>query len=737
MNGLLEQFLIESRDLIRQATEALLALERSPEDAATIGAVFRAFHTLKGSSGLFDLKPMTTVLHAAEDILAAVRDGRQPIETGLIDALLGCLDQTARWLDDLERLGALPARAAETAAALVGPLRAPTEPLDAAQTVDLEGFTAADRATALARFRAGRSDVRLFRVTYHPDSGCFFNGDDPLRRMRELPDLVALRIISREPWPAPEALDPFLCNLHFDALALGDEAALRHHFRLVADQVRIAEIARASLTPPADHPAAGPIVRALLTEQVRFLEITDPSAAGFAGRLGSAAAVAANALRYDGRDDQAALVEAACRDALARHDTAPLLDALNQILHPREPAPAESTAPSTRQLRVNETRVDRLLGLVGELIVAKNTLGWLGQQAEDSAGPHRDLTRSLQDLHGTLDRLTRDLHHAVLQIRMLPVAQVFDRFPRLVRDLSHRLGKPVDLILEGGDTAADKTVVEMLFEPLLHILRNSLDHGIEPPEERRRLGKPARATLALRAFRHGDRMVIETADDGRGIDIAAVRRKAAASGQFDPEHLDAMTEAEAARLIFAPGLSTADRASDLSGRGVGMHAVRMAVERAGGHVDVSTKAGQGTVIRLELPLTLALLRIVTVTANGRLFGIPLDRVGETVRIPRDHIRRVRNQPAFVWRDQIVPTHMLADLLHLPGDCATGETDALILVVRTGDGLAGLQVDGIGDRLDVALRPMDGLLADIPAYLGTTLLGDGRVLLVLNLGEILQ
>jgi two-component system chemotaxis sensor kinase CheA len=163
----------------------------------------------------------------------------------------------------------------------------------------------------------------------------------------------------------------------------------------------------------------------------------------------------------------------------------------------------------------------------------------------------------------------------------------------------------------------------------------------------------------------------------------------------------------------------------------------MAVERAGGHVGVSTTAGQGTVIRLELPLTLALLRIVMVTANGRLFGIPLDRVGETVRIPRDHIRRVRNQTAFVWRDQIVPTHMLADLLHLPDDRATGETDALILVVRTGDGLAGLQVDGIGDRLDVALRPMDGLLADIPTYLGTTLLGDGRVLLVLDLGEILQ
>ncbi|WP_246149206.1 chemotaxis protein CheA [Skermanella pratensis] len=369
------------------------------------------------------------------------------------------------------------------------------------------------------------------------------------------------------------------------------------------------------------------------------------------------------------------------------------------------------------------------------MIVAKNSLGWLAGRAARPAGSG-DVVRPLQDLHATMDRLVRDMHDAVVRIRMVPVGQVFDRFPRFVRDLSLRLGKPVDLVIEGEGTSADKTVVEALYEPLLHLVRNSLDHGIESPEERRRHAKPDRATLTLRAFHANDRIVVEIGDDGRGIDIAGIGRKAVQADVIGEADLAAMEDAEATRLIFTPGLSTADETSDLSGRGMGMFAVRMAIERLGGGIAVETARHRGTTIRLELPLTLALLRIVTVEAGGRRFGVPLDGVAETIRLPDDRVQRIKAQTAFAWRDQVVPLHSLARLLDLGDDAPSRPEGRMVLVIETDGGVFGLEIDGIGERLEMVLRPMDGVLADIPAYLGTTLLGDGRVLLILNLKEIL-
>lgn len=753
MNALLEQFLLESRDLIAEGTRGLIALERTPEDGALVVGVFRVFHTLKGSSGVFGIQPMTRMLHAAEDMLAAIRDGRTPIGPALIDTLLECLDQTARWLDDLEIRDGLPDDAERNAAGLVRRLRgddaAATAPPDAPEIDDFGIFSEAERSAAVEALRGQPDGTAIFRVAYQPDPRCFFNGDDPLKLIAGLPGLAALRISPQGEWPALETLDPFRCEMRIDALAVGEEAAIRHAFRLVADQVRIAEVPPDALAPqPSPAPRSGDIVGAVLAEQRLLLASTDTPPGETAGRWGSAAAAAANALRHEGEDGHAEAIAVALAEAMDRHDPSPLLKALDRAVQARQspgtaaafqPAPAQvPSPPASRSLRVEEQRVDRLFALVGEMIVAKNTLGWLTRRTAEAAGAG-DIVRPLRDLHALVERLTRDMHDAVVRIRMVPVGQVFDRFPRLVRDLSLRLGKPVDLLVEGEGTSADKTVVEALFEPLLHLVRNSLDHGIEPPEARRGAGKPERATVTLRAFHAGDRLVVEVADDGGGIDIAAVGRKAVDSRVLGEDELGALNEAETARLIFAPGLSTMDETSDLSGRGVGMAAVRMAIERIGGAIGVETVRHRGTTIRLELPLTLALLRIVTVSARGRRFGVPLDAVAETLRLPDGRIRRIRGRSAFTWRDQVVPLHPLGRILELPepqDPRAGGGGDRLVLVVNAdGGGFFGLEVDGIGDRLEVALRPMDGLLANIPAYLGTTLQGDGQVLLILNPKEL--
>ncbi|UEM23701.1 chemotaxis protein CheA [Skermanella mucosa] len=748
MNPLLDQFLSEGRELIQEATHGLIALERTPTGDG-VALVFRAFHTLKGSSGLFDVPPMTRMLHAAEDALSAVRAGRAAINASLIDLLLESLDRTAAWLDALEAQGGLPADADAAASDLIdrlrgavmgdgGPAEAPATPT----SNDLAAFTATERAAALDLLRQGAADASVFRIVYDPDPGCFFTGEDPLKLVSRLPGLAALRISPREDWPAPEILDPFLCNLRIDLLAVGEEEAVRHPFRLVADQVRVSAVDAEILGPePARPRPPADLVSAVLAEQRRLLAGATPEGE-VAGRWGSAAAAAANALRHGGRADLADDVGAALVRSVELRDPAPLAEALDLAVRARQSAARErdvdsspAPLPPSRQLRVDEARIDRLFALVGEMIVAKNSLGWLAGQAALPVGSG-DIVRPLRDLHAAMDRLVRDMHDAMVRIRMVPVGQVFDRFPRYVRDQSIRLGKPVDLVIEGEETSADKTVVDTLYEPLLHLVRNSLDHGIELPEERRRHSKPDRATLTLRAFHSNDRIVVEVGDDGRGIDIANVGRQAVQADVIDEAQLAALGDAETSRLIFTPGLSTAEETSDLSGRGMGMFAVRLAVERLGGGIAVETARHRGTNIRLELPLTLALLRIVTVEAGGRRFGVPLDDVAEMMRLPEDRVGRIKAQWAFAWRDQVVPLHSLAGLLDLGDDLPAPSEARMVLVVRTKDGVFGLAIDGIGERLEVVLRPMDGVLADIPAYLGTTLQGDGRVLLVLNLKEIL-
>jgi two-component system chemotaxis sensor kinase CheA len=320
-----------------------------------------------------------------------------------------------------------------------------------------------------------------------------------------------------------------------------------------------------------------------------------------------------------------------------------------------------------------------------------------------------------------------------MDVRMLPVSTAFARAPRLVRDLSRKLGKKVRLVQEGEDTAADKDVIEMLTEPLVHLVRNSLDHGIETPEQRAAAGKPEEATLLLRAAPDGDAVLVEIVDDGRGIDTDAVRRKAYERGLISEEALESLPDDEAAQLIFAPGFSTAEVISDVSGRGVGMDAVRSSIERLGGSVSMENHRGQSLTVRLRLPLTMAVSRVLLLTAGGQRFGVPLDDVVETVRVDRADVTRVAGHPVLALRDDVVPLVSLGRLLDSGSDL---EADALnVLVVRTGTGPLGLVVDRFHQNTDVIMKPLEGFLAGTPGYCGTALLGDGLVLLVLDVKEL--
>jgi len=347
-----------------------------------------------------------------------------------------------------------------------------------------------------------------------------------------------------------------------------------------------------------------------------------------------------------------------------------------------------------------------------------------------------DAARSLQRDRDAIERLVTELHGTILQLRMVPVAQLFRSFPRLIRDIARQLDKNVTLITNGETTEADKTIVDRLFEPMVHLVRNALDHGVEHPGQRRAAGKPEAATISIAAVRVADRLKIEVADDGRGIDPEVVRRKASERRILPADELAALPDERVVDLVFFAGFSTAAAVSDISGRGIGMDVVRAAIEQIGGRVSLESKVGVGTTVRLDLPMTIAMSRIMVVETGGQLFGISMDAVSETVRVTADRISRIKNNVGFVLRDRVVPIVSLAERMKLPERTRDVASARLVVVLEAAGRTAALEIDAIRDRLDVVLKPMQGLLAGARGYAGTTLLGNGEVLLVLDMKDIL-
>lgn len=391
---------------------------------------------------------------------------------------------------------------------------------------------------------------------------------------------------------------------------------------------------------------------------------------------------------------------------------------------------------SPKSLKVDQVKIDRLMNLIGEMVVAKNAMPYLANRAENVFGV-RELSREIKAQHATINRISEEMQDAIMQIRMMPVSFVFQRFPRLVRDISRRLGKQVNLELEGQETAADKNIIESLGDPLVHIVRNSLDHGFEMPDARVAAGKPAAGTLRIAARQEADRVVIEITDDGKGIDPQAIKLKAYQKGLIDEAAMDRISDQEAVNLVFIPGFSTSDVVSDLSGRGVGMDVVRTAIEQVHGSIVLESTKGQGTRIRMSLPLSMAVTNVMTVESNNQMFGIPMDAVVETVRVPRASVRTIKQRKATVLRGRVVPLRDLNTVLGLAAPPLTNDSDEYaVLVVRVGDDHLGLLVDDFHETADIILKPLSGVLSGLRAYSGSALMGDGSVLMVLNTKEML-
>jgi len=532
------------------------------------------------------------------------------------------------------------------------------------------------------------------------------------------------------------------------------------------------------------------VLEAILFNQKKILMLLDrPSWS--AGRTKAVATVLTNVSRSVGDASAKARIEAALATALASGKSAPLLEWLHawksevnkpdaiaekqsperedrqdtlilpaehqsngtaeirsatpaQEISPAQPPPedgvkfgrrAEDAYSGPKSLKVDQAKIDLLMNLIGELVVSKNSLPYLAQRAEEQYGV-RELSREIKGEYAVINRIADEMQGAIMQVRMMAVSFVFQRFPRLVRDIGRKLGKEVQLVLEGEQTEADKNIVESLADPLIHIVRNSLDHGIETPEVRRACGKTETGTIKIRASQESDTVVIEIIDDGKGIDPVAIKRKAYEKGLIDEAALDRMSDQEAINLIFLAGLSTVEVVSDLSGRGVGMDVVRSAVNKINGSVQIQSQLGKGTTIRISLPLSMAVTQVMIVESDGQLFGVPMDHVVETVRVPRTAIHWIKKSMTAILRGRVIPLKALNQALGVSAPPrANGDDEMAVLLVQAGGEILGLLVDSFKETLGLIQKPLGGVLSGLSAYSGSALLGDGSVLMILNIREI--
>ena len=594
MDEFVEQFLLESRELVEQGASALVALEKNGNGERGIDSLFRAVHTLKGAAGIVDFDAMGKALHAVEGLLSELRAKSKRPPPNFVANCYACLDQVTRWLDEMQTTGAAPTGADAAADDIVRRFEGAAPATEIAPLQDLAW---------LERLRAahpGEAAASLSAFLYRPALDAFFRGEDPLALAATVPGLAALDASLADD-VALDEFDPFTCTISISAFSSAPADELRIIFRDVLDQVHIVALERATANDIALSTAA----RALLEAQILMLEVDAPD--GLAGRIGSAGIVALNILLIAALPDAASSVEAALAESSATENAGALIAAIRDALHEPTQAPAaDAQQPMaqavTRSLRVDMDRIDALVSLTGELMVVKNAIGHIAGAAQ-TAPDAKSVGLALRQQHDLFERLVEQLQRAVLDVRMLPLRHVFQRFPRLVREISATLHKPVTFTIEGEATEADAAVVESLFEPLLHVLRNAIGHGVEDLAGRTAAGKAATATITLRARRQVENVVVEVEDDGGGIDIARVRQTALARQVVTADELATMSDGDVVALIFAPGFSTAAEVTGLSGRGVGMDAVKTAVERVGGHVSVDTRAGQGTTVRLNLPFS--------------------------------------------------------------------------------------------------------------------------------------
>ncbi len=675
-NELLQDFLVEAGELLDALDSQLISLEQAPSDRDLLNAIFRAFHTIKGGAGFLEVTPLVEVCHEAEDVFNLLRNGELTVNADIMDVMLKVLDVLNRMFDQL-RSGQLPEPADPALVQAISDLAQPGGAPAPAEPVAPESAATAPQAAA-------------------PEAVDDINSD--FEQMLSELDAAEEATASAADEPAGDA----------GGVASGNDLITDDEFEALLDKLHGKGKFAA---PTVDEPKVEAAPAAAASDEItddEFEKVLDelhgkgkgPTAAPAAPPT-SKPAPAAPKPPTDTKADKTASAKPAGGEAKG----------------------GEST------VRVDTERLDTIMNLVGELVLVRNRMNTLKATFENE---------QVAQVIATLDMVTSDLQGAVMKTRMQPVKKVFGRFPRVVRDTARSLGKQVDLVLEGEETDLDKNLVEALADPLVHLVRNAVDHGIEMPDVREANGKPANGTVVLSAAQEGDHIQLSISDDGAGMDPEVLRRKGVEKGLVDPDAAARMTDQECFELILMPGFSTKEQISDISGRGVGMDVVKTAITRLSGQINIDSELGVGSVINIKVPLTLAILPTLMVVVSGRKYAIPLGIVNEIFEMADREVNVVDGQTTVTVRDRALPLYRLNDWLKLRGETVRPRSsNDQVVLVQVGAQLLALTVDSVIGQEEVVIKPLGDLLRSVEGFAGATITGDGHIALILDLPGLLR
>ncbi|MCC6677819.1 MAG: chemotaxis protein CheA [Phycisphaerales bacterium] len=744
---ILQDFMTESGELLEQLESDLVELERGPGDLELINRVFRALHTIKGSASFLSLTNLVKIAHAAEGALNTARNRVITVDRAMMDLLLQAVDllklqstQLAAGQDltapaaplihglTLLAEGKRPGHAQPAPAAPTPPAQARPAPASEVGTpLELTG----NRADLL-EFFVSDLDQTIEQLTLHaPGLAAAETRSAAAEKLAELGDAL-IKTVDFFGFTAVTALARAIAEAGDQAAGLDDQAAGQLSPRIAAMITLLREQADALRHRRLlEHP-----IRTLLDRVESILAGRDlePEAVLPAG-AGPGEALVADGVR-------SAAAQAAPTEGATETTPEPIAEAMPEgDAGPDAPGPGrdgparKGPAAAEHTIRVEVGRLETLMNLVGELVLQKNRISALTRGLAREIAGGGETREAMQMAAGGLDRITGEIQVAVMRTRMQPLDKLFGKYPRLIRDLSRKTSKKIDLVIEGGDTEVDKSMIEELADPLIHLLRNSADHGVEPPAERLAAGKPESGTIRLAASHKGSHVEVRVIDDGRGLVRERIIRKAVERSLVTAEHAAALPDREVFAFIFLPGFSTAEQVSDLSGRGVGMDVVRTNIEKLKGTITLDSRPGQGTTITITIPLTVAILPAMMVGVGNEVYAVPLSNVLEIVKPRAEQISSIGRRPVMRLRDTVLPLVRADELFNL--DTGQPLEDLFAVILTMNDRRVGLLVSRLIGQQEIVVKALEGVGLQGGAASGATVRDDGGVSLIIDVAELIR
>ena len=693
----LEIFIDESEEHLQTLSDCIMVLEKEPDNKDTINEVFRAAHSLKGMAGTMGFKRMQHLTHDMENVFQEVRSDHIKVTSGMIDLLFKCLDALEGYVDNIKSTSDEGTEDNEVIIKELNDFIAKTE--GAEETGNTETSEAKEAAPeSTQEEKAGQEKIELtndekkaireaesngqhiYVMTVHIQKDCLLKAARAFLVFKAVEDFGQILVYR----PSSQDIEDEKFEFEFSFFLASEES----EDKIVAVAKAVSEIEKVDAE------------EIHLDEYVKEAEAQEEQQA---------------------KEATAEQKEAPAEAPKAAEKKAPAANAKKQT----------NAKPVTgRTVRVDIEKLDALMNQVSELIIAKNSLVSI---SSNESGEYQN--QSFHEQIEYFERITTNLHESVMKVRMVPIESVVNKFPRMIRDLSRKLGKKMELYMTGEDTELDRTVVDQIGDPLQHLLRNSADHGLEDNATRIERGKPEVGSIFLKAFQEGNNVIIEVGDDGNGIDVAAVRDKAVERGVITAEQAENMSQKEIINLLFLPSFSMAKKITDISGRGVGLDVVKSNIEALGGDVEVRTKLGEGTTFIVRLPLTLAIIQALMVEIRDEKYAIALGSIANIESIPVNEIKYVQAQEVIHLRGAVIPLIRLDQVLDMEEKQEEPE-NLTVVIVKKGDSLAGLVVDNLIGQQEIVIKSLGKYITNNKIISGATILGDGEVALILDVNTLM-